>query len=172
MNPIIIHLFDVSDEIFEKIFTDETTTAISKEYGIIGKRSFTYRKQPQFPNFPKKPIFKINWIGYKYPKLSKVNLNTILRDFMKTLEQSNNKNNIIIKFGKNLAEAFAVASANFTIDHPSILFNFEKNDKIEKEFFNRFRLPQYINYIKDKYDPKNPDLNLRKILSYIWEKDC
>ena len=53
MNPIIIHLFDVSDEIFEKIFTDETTTAISKEYGIIGKRSFTYRKQPQFPNFQK-----------------------------------------------------------------------------------------------------------------------
>ena len=91
---------------------------------------------------------------------------------MKTLEQSNNKNNIIIKFGKNLAEAFAVASANFTIDHPFILFNFEKNDKIEKEFFNRFRLPQYISYIKDKYDPKNPDLNLHKILSYIWEKDC
>ena len=58
------------------------------------------------------------------------------------------------------------------IDHPFILFNFSEEDEVENKFFDKFKFPQFVSYIKDKYDEQNPDLNLHKILSFIWEKDC
>ena len=58
------------------------------------------------------------------------------------------------------------------IDHPFVLFNFSEKDKFENDFFEKFKFPQFVSYIKDKYDEHNPDLNLHKIWSFIWEKDC
>jgi GTP-binding protein EngB required for normal cell division len=57
-------------------------------------------------------------------------------------------------------------------DLPFILFNFSENDELENDFFKKFKYPQYISFIQDKYDPSTQDLNYQKILSYIWEKDC
>ena len=84
----------------------------------------------------------------------------------------NNKNNIFIKFGVNYVKAFRKMSNYLDFDLPFILFNFSENDELENDFFKKFKYPQYISYIQDKYDPSIPDLNYQKILSYIWEKDC
>ena len=112
------------------------------------------------------------WIGYKYPNLSDDNKNDILNDLMESIKDNKNKNNIVIKFGQKYAKSFRKLSNSFDTDHPFILFNFSENDEIENGFFEKFKYPQYISYIKDKYDPNTPDLNYHKIISYIWERDC
>ena len=61
---------------------------------------------------------------------------------------------------------------NIEIDHPFVLFNFYENNNFEENYFDKFKFKNYISYIKDKYDPNLPDLNLHKIISYLWEKDC
>jgi len=161
MNEVKIHLFDITNQFYEKIFP-EKGESIQKNYGIITTRKFT-------KDYPK---YKCKWIGYKYPILSKDNINNILNDLIDSLKQSNNKNNIFIKFGVNYVKAFRKMSNYLDFDLPFILFNFSENDELENDFFKKFKYPQYISYIQDKYDPSIPDLNYQKILSYIWEKDC
>ena len=161
MNEVKIHLFDITNQFYEKIFP-EKGESIQKNYGIITTRKFTKDN----------PKYKCKWIGYKYPILSKDNINNILNDLIDSLKQSNNKNNIFIKFGVNYVKAFRKMSNYLDFDLPFILFNFSENDELENDFFKKFKYPQYISYIQDKYDPSIPDLNYQKILSYIWEKDC
>lgn len=160
MDEILIHLFDVPQEIFEKLFKKKGEI-IQKDFGKIEKR------------YPEKKIKNCNWIGYLYPKLSLDNIiNKIFLDVINSIKQSKNKKNIIIKFGKNYFIPFRKMINAIETDHPFILFNFSEDEVIENDYFDKFKLPQYISYIKDKYDPQIPDLNLHKIWSYIWEKDC
>ena len=178
MREINIYYFSDTKEIFDKIFV-EKGEILEKNYGSIETRLFP--KKESFLSslsglfmFPKLSDQKIHtkWIGYKYPNLSDDNKNAILNDLMKSIKDNKNKNNIVIKFGQKYAKAFRKLSNNFDTDHPFILFNFSENDEIENGFFEKFKYPQYISYIKDKYDPNTPDLNYHKIISYIWEKDC
>ena len=157
MNEIIIHFFEVPQTIFEQI-VKENGEVIGKNYGKIEER------------FLKKK--KMNWIGKSYPKLMDNNINDIFSDLIDSIKNLKNKKNIIIKFGNNYLKPFRKMINSIETDHPFVLFNFSENDKIENDFFDKFKLPQYISYIRDKYDEKDPDLNLHKILSYIWEKDC
>ena len=169
MNQIIVHLFDPPEKIFEKIFSNEKTEISIKNYGKIEIRFFSHNKSIlSFFSSSK----TINWIGYKYPNITDNNANEILKDFTTSLKTSVNKKNVIINFGYKYIKAFRKMSNNLDADHPFILFNLSENDEIEKDFFQKFKNPQYISYIKDKYNPEKPDLNLHKILSYIWEKDC
>jgi GTPase Era involved in 16S rRNA processing len=178
MREINIYYFSDTKEIFDKIFV-EKGEILEKNYGSIETRLFP--KKESFLSslsglfmFPKLSDQKIHtkWIGYKYPNLSDDNKNAILNDLMVSIKDNKNKNNIVIKFGQKYAKVFRKLSNNFDTDHPFILFNFSENDEIENGFFEKFKYPQYISYIKDKYDPNTPDLNYHKIISYIWEKDC
>ena len=197
MSEINIYFFADTKEIFDKIFPKKGEI-IEKKYGSIETRLFPKEEKNSliqnfvqvlnsasrkietdmrkfFPKYKKnenKLLEYINWKGYKYPNLSKDNINDILNDLIESLKSSNNKNNIIIKFGINYAKAFRKMSNSFNADHPFILFNLSENDKVEPDFFEIFKYPQYISYIKDKFDQKIPDLNCHKIISYIWEKDC
>ena len=167
MSEIIIHFFEAPKEIFEQIFKGKEVKGeiIEKKYGKIEAR---------FLNsiFLKEKNSNLNWIGKSYPNLMENNINDIFADLVNSIKKSKNKKNIIIKFGNNYLKPFRKMINSIETDHPFMLFNFSENDKIENDFFDKFKLPQYISYIKDKYDEKNPDLNLHKILSYIWEKDC
>ena len=178
MREINIYYFSDTKEIFDKIFV-EKGEILEKNYGSIETRLFP--KKESFLSslsglfmFPKLSDQKIHtkWIGYKYPNLSDDNKNAILNDLMVSIKDNKNKNNIVIKFGQKYAKVFRKLSNNFDTDHPFILFNFSENDEIDNGFFEKFKYPQYISYIKDKYDPNTPDLNYHKIISYIWEKDC
>ena len=162
MSEIIIHFFEVPKEIFEKIFEGKEVKGeiIEKKYGKIEARFLKEKKS------------NLNWKGQSYPNLMDNNINDIFADLVNSIKNSNNKKNIIIKFGNNYLKPFRKMINSIEADHPFMLFNFSENDKIENDFFDKFKLPQYISYIKDKYDEKDPDLNLHKILSYIWEKDC
>ena len=175
MSEINIYYFSDTKEIFDKIFV-EKGEILEKNYGSIETKLFPKKESflPRLFMFPKHSYQTINtkWIGYKYPNLSDDNKNDILNDLMKSIKDNKNKNNIVIKFGQKYAKAFRILSNNFDTDHPFILFNFSENDEIENGFFEKFKYPQYISYIKDKYDPNTPDLNYHKIISYIWERDC
>ena len=160
MNDIIIHFFEVPQGIFEQIF-EKKGEIIEKDFGKIETRLLD-----------KKKFKKFNWIGKSYPKLRDNNTNNIFNDLINSIKNDKNKKNVIIKFGNNYLKPFRKMSNSIETNHPFMLFNFSENDKIENDFFDKFKLPQYISYIKDKYDEKNPDLNLHKIWSYIWEKDC
>ena len=175
MSEINIYYFSDTKEIFDKIFV-EKGEILEKNYGSIETKLFP--KKESFLSIFTAPLkhsdqkIHTKWIGYKYPNLSDDNKNAILNDLMKSIKDNKNKNNIVIKFGQKYAKAFRKLSNNFDTDHPFILFNFSENDEIENGFFEKFKYPQYISYIKDKYDPNTPDLNYHKIISYIWEKDC
>ena len=164
---IIIHLFEAPQDIFEKIFTEEGEI-IEKNYGNIETKFFGNKKKKiiDFWNY------EFKWIGKKYPKLNANNLKDIFDDFRESIGQSPNKNNIIIIFGNNYLKPFRIMINEIQIDHPFVLFNFSEEDEAETDFFEKFKFPQFVSYIKDKYDEHNPDLNLHKIWSFIWEKDC
>ena len=175
MSEINIYFFADTKEIFDKIFPKKGEI-IEKKYGSIETRLFPKEEKNSliqnfvqvlnsasrkietdmrifFPKYKKnenKLLKYINWKGYKYPNLSKDNINDILNDLIESLKSSNNKNNIIIKFGINYAKAFRKMSNSFNADHPFILFNLSENDKVEPDFFEIFKYPQYISYIKDK----------------------
>ena len=166
MNDILIHLFEAPQDIFEKIFKKKGEI-IEKEYGKIETRSFEKKKRPWLMEKT-----EFNWIGKKYPKLADNNKGNILNDIIVSIKQSTNKKNIIIIFGNNYLKYFTKMINEIKIDHPFILFNFSEEDEVENKFFDKFKFPQFVSYIKDKYDEQNPDLNLHKILSFIWEKDC
>ena len=165
MSDIIIHLFEAPQDIFEKIFSKKGKI-IEKNYGKIETKSF--EKKSGF--LKRKEGF--NWIGKKYPKLLDNNLNNIFEDLIESIKQSTNKKNIIIIFGNIYLKPFRKMINAIDIDHPFVLFNFSEKDKVENDFFDKFKFPQFVSYIKDKYDEQNPDLNLHKIWSFIWEKDC
>ena len=175
MSEIDIYYFSDTKEIFDKIFV-EKGEILEKNYGSIETKLFP-KKESFLSIFTahlkhSDQTIDTKWIGYKYPNLSDDNKNDILNDLMKSIKDNKNKNNIVIKFGQKYAKSFRKLSNKFDTDHPFILFNFSENDEIEKDFFEKFKYPQYISYIKDKYDPNTPDLNYHKIISYIWEKDC
>ena len=161
MTEIKIHLFDVPKEIYEKIFKEKGED-IEKNYGKIEIKKY---KNESLSN-------NMEWIGYIYPKLSNANIKAIFSDLLESLEKSTNKKNIIIKFGNSYLKPFMKLSNSFTTDNPFILYIFNENDKLDNNFFDQFKYPQYVSYIKDKYDETKPELNLHKIISYIWEKDC
>ena len=167
-NQIIIHLFEVQQQIYEKIFSDKGEI-INKKYGKIESR-FIKKRNEKKSIICMKISNKIdfNWLGYKYPNIQDNNIEDIFSDLMESLQQSTNKKNIIIKFGDNYLKPFRKMINNLKTDIPFILFNLSENDVLENGFFEKFKSPQYVSYIKDKLDPNNPDLNLHKILSYIW----
>ena len=165
MSDIIIHLFEASQNIFESIFKKKREV-IEKSYGKIETRAFKEEKKPL------SKIQRINWLGKKYPRLLDNNIKDIFNDLIESIKQSTNKKNIIIKFGNNYLKPFRKMINTIEIDHPFVLFVFSEEDIVENDFFDKFKYPQFISYIKDKYDENNPDLNLHKIYSFIWEKDC
>ena len=164
---IIIHLFEAPQDIFEKIFREEGEI-IEKNYGNIETKFFGKKKKitTDFWNY------EFKWIGKKYPKLNANNLKNIFDDFHESIKQSPNKNNIIIIFGNNYLNPFRKMINEIKTAHPFVLFDFSEKDEFENDFFEKFKFPQFVSYIKDKYDEQNPDLNLHKIWSFIWEKDC
>ena len=183
MDDIIIHFFEVQQEIFEQIF-EEKGEIIEKDYGKIFTRFLKKRTSSSGiirvainhvlfkKNDEYKKNDKLNWLGKSYPKLLGDNVSNILNDLTKSIKDSKNKKNIIIKFGDNYLKPFRKMINLIDTNHPFALFIFSENDKIENDFFDKFKLPQYISYIKDEHKENIPDLNLHKIWSYIWEKDC
>ena len=177
MNDIIIYFFEVPQGIFEQLL-EKKGEIIEKEFGKIEKRLLEKRNNPNHPLFKlsvsrkNKKNNNFRWMGKSYPKLNNNNINNILNDLINSIGENKNKKNVIIKFGDNYLKPFRKMINSIETNHPFVLFNFSENDKIENDFFTKFKLPQYISYIKDKYDEKIPDLNLHKIWSYIWEKDC
>ena len=174
MDDIIIYFFEVPQGIFEKIL-EKKGEIIEKEFGKIETRLLEKKTIPNNSLFccaKRKNNNNFKWIGKSYPKLNNNNINNILNDLIYSIEENKNKKNVIIKFDDNYLKPFRKMINSIETDHPFVLFNFSENDKIENDFFTKFKLPQYISYIKDKYDEKIPDLNLQKIWSYIWEKDC
>ena len=161
MCEIKIYLFDVPKEIYEKIF-NEKGEDIEKNYGKIETKKYSNKSLSK----------NMEWKGYIYPKLSDANIKVIFSDLLESFEKSTNKKNIIIKFGTSYLKPFIKLSNSFATDNPFILFNFNENDALENIFFDKLKYPQYVSYIKDKYDENKPELNLHKIISYIWEKDC
>jgi len=161
MSEIKIYLLDAPKDIYEKIFKEKGND-IEKNYGKIETKKYKNKSLSK----------SMEWIGYIYPKLSDDNIKDIFSDLLESFEKSTNKKNIIIKFGINYLKPLMKLSNSFTTDNPFMLFNFNENDKLESNFFDKFKYPQYVSYIKDKYDQKNSELNLHKIISYIWEKDC
>ena len=171
----MIHLFEAPQDIFEKIFT-EKGEIIEKEYGEIETR---YKKEgTSFFNYLANLIStylkkdKIIWKGMKYPKLSQNNIQTIFKSLIDIIKESANKKNIFIIFGNKYLKPFRKLINSLEIDIPFVLFNFSENDNFENDYFDKFKLKKYISYIKDKYNPEIQDLNMHKIISYIWEKDC
>ncbi len=151
MNDILIHLFEAPQDIFEKIFKKKGEI-IEKEYGKIETRSF--EKKKRLDMWPlKRTVF--NWIGKKYPKLADNNLNNILNDVIESIKQSTNKKNIIIIFGNNYLKYFRKMINKIEIDHPFILFNFSEEDEVENKFFDKFKFPQFVSYIKDNMMTKS-----------------
>lgn len=171
----MIHLFEAPQDIFEKIFT-EKGEIIKKEYGEIETRykkegtSFFNYLANLISNYLKKD--KIIWKGMKYPKLSQNNIQIIFKSLIDIIKESANKKNIFIIFGNKYLKPFKKLINSLEIDIPFVLFNFSENDNFENDYFDKFKLKKYISYIKDKYNPEIQDLNMHKIISYIWEKDC
>ena len=155
----------------KKIFTEEGEI-IEKNYGNIETKFFVGKKKEWFSFILKEEENRqgFKWIGKKYPKLNANNLKNIFDNFHESIRQSPNKNNIIIIFGNNYLKPFRKMINEIIIDQPFVLFNFSEKGKFENDFFEKFKFPQFVSYIKDKYDEHNPDLNLHKIWSFIWEK--
>ena len=171
MNETIqIHLFEATQDIFEKIFK-EIGEIINKKYVYIYTR---YLEELLSKNTIQRFINRKKFIqkGYKYPKLSDENIQSIFEDLMETIKKTINKNKIIITFGNKYLKTFLKMINNIEIDHPFVLFNYYENNNFEENYFDKFKFKNYISYIKDKYDPNLPYLNLHKIISYLWEKDC
>ena len=165
-----------TQNIFETIFP-EKKDFINKEYGTIQERIYFSQYSQgnnKFPSFL--PFFRkiktVKWFGYKYPELFKENHKKIIKDIYNTIKESNNKNYIIIKYGKQFFENIQIIINKLNSDKLFSLFIFDENDIIDEVFFKKVSHPQFINYIHEKKDPNNPNIIYHKIISYIWEKDC
>ena len=163
---IYVHVFDSENEIYEKLFTKECEK-MTKEYGIVEKRSMNYKAN-------KSIIFNIfasekTWEGYKYPKLSRQNLNAILKDIKNSIKTNENKNHIFIKFGNEFIKEFKNFINSFDIDCPFLLYVLEKENDISKFIFKK---PQNIAYLIESEKDEQNLLLINKITTYILEKVC
>lgn len=104
-NQIQVHVFGGSQELFEKLFPKEGNI-IKKEFGEIAER---FNKKDMFDKIL---FFKnqmdVEWIGYKYPELLESNYKKILFDSFKSIRDSMNKKNVIIKFGNKYLKEFKI----------------------------------------------------------------
>ena len=168
-NELQIYVFGGSQELFEKLFPKEGNI-IKKEYGEIITR---FNKKDTFDKilFFKKQM-DVEWIGYKYPELLESNYKKILFESFKTIKDSMNKKIVIIKFGNKYLKEFKILINKIETDNPCVLFDFTEEEEIDKNFLESFKKPQYISYMKDEKDEKDPDREYNKIISYLWEKDC
>ena len=101
MNETIqIHLFEAIQDIFEKIFK-EKGEIINKKVGYIETRYLKeYLSKNAILRFINRE--KFIWKGYKYPKLSDENIQTIFEDLIETIQKTTNKKNIIITLEINI----------------------------------------------------------------------
>ena len=89
----------------------------------------------------------------KYPKLSRQNLNAILKDIKNSIKTNENKNHIFIKFGNEFIKEFKNFINSFDIDCPFLLYVLEKENDISKFIFKK---PQNIAYlIESEKDEQN-----------------
>ena len=168
-NQIQVHVFGGSQELFVKLFPKEGNI-IKKEFGEIVER---FNKRDMFDKIL---FFKnqmdVEWIGYKYPELLESNYKKILFDSFKSIRDSMNKKNVIIKFGNKYLKEFKILINKIETDNPCVLFDFTEEEEIDKNFFESFKKPQYISYIQEEKDENDPNREYNKIISYLWEKDC
>ena len=165
MDDIIIYFFEVPQGIFEKIL-EKKGEIIEKEFGKIETRLLEKKTIPNNSLFElssskkRKNNNNFKWIGKSYPKLNNNNINNILNDLINSIEENKNKKNVIIKFDDNYLKPFRKMINSIETDHPFVLFNFSENDKIENDFFTKFKLIQnvvillkisYINLQKDLF---------------------
>ena len=138
MSEIIIHFFEVPKKIFEQIFKGKEVKGaiIEKKYGKIEARFLKEKNSI----FLKKKNSNLNWKGQSYPNLMDNNINDIFADLVNSIKKSKNKKNIIIKFGNNYLKPFRKMINSIETDNPFILFNFSENDKVENDFFDKFKL--------------------------------
>ena len=164
-----VHIFGGSQEIFEKLFP-KPGEQVEKDFGILQKR---LNKKDMFDKmlFFKKQL-DVVWTRYKYPDLVESNYKSVLFKSFQLIKNSPNKKIVIIKFGNSYLKEFKMLINKIDTDFPCSLFVFSEEDKIEENYFDSFKKPQYVSYIKDKLDPDDPDKTYTKILSYLWEKDC
>ena len=166
---IKIYIFGPDYGFFEDMFNNnqKNDQTKEKEYGKI-----TIRKVNKFNESSK--IFKKmkpSYIIYKYPELIDGNIKKIILDVHKEIKDSQNKRNIIIKFGNSFIKEFSSLINKLEIDKPFILFNLEETADDPNNIFKNFRTPQYISY--NLISP-NKDKNkfYCKMISYIIEKTC
>ena len=163
---IEIHIFGGSDEIYEQLFP-KSGELINKEFGVVKKR---YNKKDMFSFFKKG--LDVAWVGYKYPDLTQDNYKSVLFKSFQSIKSSPNKKAIIIKFGNSYLKEFKIIINKIDTDYPCVLFCFSEEELVEQNYFDSFKKPQYINYIKDEVDQNDPNRLYNKIISYLWEKDC
>ena len=166
---IKIFLFGSDDGLFEKMFDNEENndSKNEKEYGtIIIKRHKSLKESSD--------IFKKmepSYIGYKYPELNASNIKKIIIDVFEDIKKSQNKRNIIIKFGNSFIREFSKLINRLEVDKPFILFNLDEIIDNPENFFTIFKDPQYISY-----NLISPNLDKNKfyckIVSYVIEKTC
>ena len=119
-------------------------------------------------------IFKninITLKGYKYPELTSENGKHIILDLYRTIENSNNKKNIIIKFEKSFINEFIIFISKLKTDKPFILFSIQEKDYNIENKFNNFKDNKYISYMNES-EKDDPIKYYCKIITYILEKTC
>lgn len=169
-NEIEIHFFGEKKGFFEDLFQSKSDI-IKKDYGNIEKRRNKIDIFDKILSL-KKSIYPY-FVGYKYPELIDNNYKTIIFQFFKDIQNSVNKKIIIMKFGVSYTKEFKLLINKIETDIPCVLFIFPEEDKEEEpNFFESFKKPQYISYIKVQKDPNLPNKNYNKIISYIYEKYC
>ena len=169
LKEIEVHIFGGSQELYEKIFP-KAGEQIEKDFGILQKR---INKKDMFEKllFFKKDL-DVVWAGYKYPDLIDSNYKSVLFKSFQLIKNSPNKKIIILKFGNSFLKEFKMLINRIDTDFPCALFVFSEEDEIPENYFESFKKPQYIGYLKDKKDPEDPNKMYNKIISYLWEKDC
>ena len=178
---IDIHIFDMKDELFQRLFPKNQDYIDDKNIGKIknGKATFGIGKKDEDLNLIVPAIielfrnkYNIIWNAFNYPKLLDNNYRAILKSFYKTLNIDENRNNIVIKFSNSYFKDFSTTINKIKKNKPFLLCVL-KNDEISEDEFKFFKSPEYISYIRYNNDYNyinNIDIYVRKISSYIIEK--
>jgi hypothetical protein len=176
---IDIHIFDMDDKSFQELFPKEENSIDEKDIGKIENRKKIFGIQdienpnlllPALIDFFRN-IHKIIWNAFNYPKLHDNNYKAILKSFYKRINIEENRNNIVIKFSNSYLKDFSTIINKIKKNKPFLLYVL--TNEINENEFKFFKFPQYISYIKDcnNYnDEKNYYIFVRKITSYIIEK--
>ena len=166
---IKIFTFGSDDGFFEKMFdnNENNDSKNEKEYGTIIIKKLKCLKESSDIFKKMKP----SYIGYKYPELNASNVKTIIFDVFNDIKNSQNKRNIIIKFGNSFIKEFSILINKLEVDKPFILFNLDEIIDNPQSLFTNFKAPQYITY---NLTSPNMDKNkfYCKIVSYVIEKTC